>query len=89
MVAKMNPKLSPGCRILWGVWYLMWVCYVVQFTVGVSAARSRNVSSVWHMPAGQEEGPLPSHCRCGRRWRRTGSPSIEKPLVKEQGLWAR
>ena len=29
MVAKMRPKLSPGCRILWGVWYLMWVCYLV------------------------------------------------------------
>ena len=33
--------------------------------------------------------PAISHCCCGRRWRRKGAPSMEKPPVKEQGLWAR
>ena len=55
----------------------------------VSSARSWKVSSVWYVPGDQQEGPLPSHCCCGRRCRRKGAPSIEKPPEKEQGLWAR
>ena len=55
----------------------------------VSSARSRKVSSVCYVPGDQQEEPLPSHCCCGRRWRRKGAHSIEKPPVKEQGLWAR
>ena len=52
----------------------------------VSSAHSWKVSFVWYVPG--DPGPLPSHCCCGRRWRREGAPSIEKPPVKEQGLWA-
>ena len=52
----------------------------------VSFARSRKVSSVWYVPVDQQEGPLPSRCWSGRRWRRKGAPSIEKLPVKEQGL---
>ena len=55
----------------------------------VSSARSWKVSSVSYVPGDQQEGPLPSHCCCGRRCRRKGAPSIEKPPEKEQGLWAR
>ena len=55
----------------------------------VSSARSWEVSSVWYVPGDQQEEPLPSHFCCGRRWRRKGAPSTEKPPVKEQGLWAR
>ena len=55
----------------------------------VSSARSWKVSYVWYVPGDQQEGPLPSHCCCGRRCRRKGAPSIEKLPVKEQGLWAR
>ena len=55
----------------------------------VSSARSWKVSSVWYVPGDQQEGPLASHCCCGRRCRRKGAPSIEKPPEKEQGLWAR
>ena len=55
----------------------------------VSSARNRKVSSVWYVPGDQQEGALPSHCCCGRRWRSKSVPSIEKPPVKEQGLWAR
>ena len=46
----------------------------------------RAVSSVWYVPGDQQEGPLPSHCCCGRLCRRKGASSIEKPPVKEQGL---
>ena len=55
----------------------------------VSSARSWKVSSVWYVLGDQQEGPPPSHCCCGRRCRRKGAPSIEKPPEKEQGLWAR
>ena len=55
----------------------------------VSPARRWKVLSVWYMPGDQQEGSLPSHCCCGRRCRRKGTLSIEKPPVKEQGLWAR
>ena len=55
----------------------------------ISSARSWKVSSVWHVPGDQQEGPLPSHCCCACRCRRKGAPFIEKPPVKEQGLWAR
>ena len=55
----------------------------------VSSARIWKVLSVWYVPGDQQEGPLPSHCCCGRRCRRKGAPSIEKPPVKEQGSWAR
>ena len=55
----------------------------------VSSARGWKVSSVWYVPGDQQERPLPSHCCCGRRCRRKGAPSIEKPPVKEQGLWGR
>ena len=55
----------------------------------MSSARAWKVSSVWYVPGDQHDGPLPSHCCCGRRRRRKGAPSIEKPPVKEQGLWAR
>ena len=56
--------------------------------IAVSFAHSRNVSSVWYVPGNQQEEPLLSHCCCGRRWRRKGALSLEKPPVKEQGLWA-
>ena len=52
----------------------------------VSFTRSWKVSSMWYVPGDQQEGPLPSHCRCGRRCRRKGAPSIEKPPDKEQGV---
>ena len=55
----------------------------------VSSARTWKVSSVWYVPGDQQEGPLPSHCCCGRHCRRKGDPSMEKPPDKEQGLWAR
>ena len=55
----------------------------------VSSARSWKVSFVRYVLGDQQEGPLPSHCCCGRRCRRKGAPSIEKPPEKEQGLWAR
>ena len=29
MVCQKRPKLPPGCRILWGVWFLMWVCVIL------------------------------------------------------------
>ena len=45
----------------------------------VSSARSPKVSSVWYVPGDQQEESLPSHCCCGRRWRRNGAPSIEQP----------
>ena len=54
----------------------------------VPSARTWKVSSVWYVPD-QQEGPLPSHCCGGRRCRRKGAPSNEKPPEKEQGLWAR
>ena len=54
----------------------------------VSSARIWKVSCVWYAAGHQQEGPLPSHCCCGRRCRRKGAPSIEKPPVKEHGLWA-
>ena len=43
----------------------------------------------WDVPGDHREGPLPSHCCCGRRCRRVGDTSIEKPPENEQGLWAR
>ena len=55
----------------------------------VSSARTWKLSSVWYVSGDQQERPLPSHCYCGRRCRRKGAPSIEKPPEKEQGLWAR
>ena len=55
----------------------------------VSSARTWKVSSVWYVFGDQQEGPLASQCCCGRRCRRTGAPSIEKPPEKEQGLLAR
>ena len=55
----------------------------------VSSARTWKVSSVWYVPGDQQEGPLPSHCCCGRHCWRKGDPSMEKPPDKEQGLWAR
>ena len=55
----------------------------------VSSVRSWKVSSVWYLPGDQQEGLRPSHCCCGRRCRSKGAPSIEKPPVNEQGLWAR
>ena len=55
----------------------------------VSSARSWKVSSSWYVSCDQEEGPVPSHCCCGRRWRRIGAPSIETLPVKAQELWAR
>ena len=45
----------------------------------VSSARTWKVSSVWYVPGDQREGPLLSHCCSGRRCRRKGAPSIEKP----------
>ena len=55
----------------------------------VSSARRWKVTSLWYVHGDQQERPLPSHFCCGRRCRRKGAPSIEKPPVKEQGLWAR
>ena len=52
----------------------------------VSSARSWKVFPVWYVPGDQQKGTLPSHCCCGRRCRRKGAPSIEKPPEKEQGL---
>ena len=54
-----------------------------------SSARSEKVSSVWYVPGDQQEGSLPTHRCCGRHCRRKGAPSIKKPPLKEQGLWAR
>ena len=53
------------------------------------SARSWKLSSVLHVPGDQQEGLLPSHCCCGRQWRRKDAPCNEKPPVKEHGLWAR
>ena len=55
----------------------------------VSSARTWKVLPVWYVPGDQQEGSLLSHCCRGRRCRRKGAPSIEKPSEKEQGLWAR
>ena len=55
----------------------------------VSSARSRRVLYVCYVPGDQQEGPLSSRCCSGRRWKRKGAPSVEKPPVKEHGLWAR
>ena len=45
----------------------------------MSSARTWKVSSVWYVRGDQQEGPLPSHCCCGRLCRRKGAPFIEKP----------
>ena len=55
----------------------------------VPSARTWKVTSVWYVPGDQQEGPLPSRGCYGRRCRRKGASSIEKPPEKEQGLWAR
>ena len=33
MVCQRRPKLPPGCRILWGVSYIVYVSYIVSDTV--------------------------------------------------------
>lgn len=33
MLFRKRPKLSRGCRILSGVWFPVWVCSLVSYTV--------------------------------------------------------
>ena len=50
---------------------------------------SSEVSSMRDVPGDQQEGPMPSRCRCSRRWRRKGAPSVEMLPEGEQELRAR